>query len=164
MAATQYPGFSATRRQTPPAWALQQRQVIALMNRTATFFAERYTRPDGTLKWREKWAGMDGTDNGYEIFIPYPLFYILGGGDHVRALAQIRNGMRLPGSSPSTGPSSGSSSLTSTGSITPRVIPTCSIWRWPTRSTTSTAPAPSTSPPCTPAMIRWRRTGIPSTS
>ena len=88
MSATQYPGFSATRRQTPPAWALQQRQVIALMNRTATFFAERYTRPDGTLKWREKWAGMDGTDNGYEIFIPYPLFYILGGGDHVRALAQ----------------------------------------------------------------------------
>lgn len=82
------PKFSATERQIPPRWAVEQRELIALMNRTATFFAERYTRPDGTLKWREKWSGMDGTDNGYEVFIPYPLFYLLGGGDHVRELAQ----------------------------------------------------------------------------
>ncbi|MFZ1755487.1 MAG: hypothetical protein WBO46_00010 [Caldilineaceae bacterium] len=82
------PTFSATERQIPPRWAVEQRELISLMNRTATFFAEQYARPDGTLKWREKWSGMDGTDNGYEIFIPYPLFYLLGGGDHVRELAQ----------------------------------------------------------------------------
>jgi len=64
------PTFSATERQIPQRWALEQRELINLMNRTATFFAEQYTRPDGTLKWREKWSGMDGTDNGYEIFIP----------------------------------------------------------------------------------------------
>jgi hypothetical protein len=80
--------FRATARQTPPDWALGQRDLIALMNRTATFFAEWVARPDGTLKWREKWAGMDGTDNGYEVFIPYPLLHLLGGGDHVIAIAQ----------------------------------------------------------------------------
>ena len=58
------------------------------MDRTAAFFAERYTRPDGTLRWRETWGGMDGTDNGYEVFIPYPLHYLTGGGDHVLQLAQ----------------------------------------------------------------------------
>ena len=82
------PTFSATERQIPPRWAVEQRELIDLMNRTAPFFAEQYTRPDGTLKWREKWSGMDGTDNGYEVFIPYPLFYLLGGGDHVGELAQ----------------------------------------------------------------------------
>ena len=78
----------ARKRKIPPKWAMRQRELISLMNRTATLFADRYTRSDGTLKWRESWMGMDGTDNGYEIFLPYPLFYLLGGGDHVHQLAQ----------------------------------------------------------------------------
>jgi hypothetical protein len=67
---------------------VEQRQLIDLMNRTSTFFAEWMARADGTLKWRQKWGGMDGTDNGYEIFIPYPLLHLLGGGDHVLHIAQ----------------------------------------------------------------------------
>lgn len=80
--------FQTTTRQRPPAWAIEQRDLIGLMNRTATFFAEWMARPDGTLKWRQTWGGMDGTDNGYEIFIPYPLLHMIGGGDHVLDIAQ----------------------------------------------------------------------------
>ena len=85
---SRHPTIEAPRRSTPPAWAVQQRELIDLMDRTAVLFAERYARPDGTLKWRDKWGGMDGTDNGYEVFIPYPQLYLIGGGDHVLPLAQ----------------------------------------------------------------------------
>ncbi|MGC9349711.1 MAG: hypothetical protein ACP5JG_16350 [Anaerolineae bacterium] len=75
-------------RQHPPDWAVKQRYLIDLMNEAALDFVERYTRPDGTLIWREKWPGMDGSDDGYESFMTFPLFYILGGGEHVHALAR----------------------------------------------------------------------------
>ena len=75
-------------RQRPPAWAVRQRQLMALMERAAQVLVERYTRADGTFKWREEWAGMHGTDNAYEIFLSFPLFYLLGGGDRMLELAQ----------------------------------------------------------------------------
>jgi hypothetical protein len=58
------------------------------MNRAALAFVEHYTRPDGTLIWRDAWPGMDGSDDGYESFVSFPLFYILGGGEHVHRLAR----------------------------------------------------------------------------
>ena len=64
---------------TAPGWALLQRQLIRTMNDAALFFVERYTRPDGTLVWREEWPGMDGSDDAYESFWSFPLFYLLGG-------------------------------------------------------------------------------------
>ena len=30
---------------------------------------------------------MDGTDNGYEAFLSFPLFYLLGGGEHIHQIA-----------------------------------------------------------------------------
>jgi hypothetical protein len=80
--------ITAIDRSSPPSWAVKQRHLIDLMNRAATFFVERYTRPDGTLIWRREWPGMDGSDDGYESFVSFPLFYILGGGEHVHALAR----------------------------------------------------------------------------
>jgi hypothetical protein len=65
-----------------------QRELIDLMDRAAIHFCERYTRPDGTLIWRNTWPGMDGSDDGYESFVTFPLFYILGGGEHVHELAR----------------------------------------------------------------------------
>jgi hypothetical protein len=56
-------------RTNPPNWAVRQRHLIDLMNRAAVTFAERSTRPDGTLIWRTRWTSMDGTDNGYESFL-----------------------------------------------------------------------------------------------
>ncbi|NLG65482.1 MAG: hypothetical protein GX537_07730, partial [Actinobacteria bacterium] len=80
--------ISATERQTPPTWAVKQRFLIDLMDRAAEAFVAHYTRPDGTLIWRREWPGMDGSDDGYESFVTFPLFYLLGGGEHVHALAR----------------------------------------------------------------------------
>lgn len=52
-------------RSTPPEWAIRQRHLIDQMNRAAPKFVERYTRPDGTLIWRDEWPGMDGSDDPY---------------------------------------------------------------------------------------------------
>jgi len=75
-------------RESPPSWAIRQRYLIDLMDRAAVDFCQRYTRPDGTLIWREEWPGMDGSDDGYESFVSFPLFYLLGGGEHVHELAR----------------------------------------------------------------------------
>ncbi|MDF2981854.1 MAG: hypothetical protein K0Q69_1626, partial [Devosia sp.] len=66
-----------------PEWALLQRQIFAVLNEAAIEFADRYTRPDGTLIWRDRWPGMDGSDDPYEGFMNMPLFYALGGAREV---------------------------------------------------------------------------------
>ena len=75
-------------RRNPPGWAVKQRHLIDRMDRAARFFAERYTRPDGTLIWRDQWPGMDGSDDGYESFVYFPLFYSWGAAEHVHELAR----------------------------------------------------------------------------
>jgi len=80
--------IQVTGREPPPTWAVRQRYLIELMDRAAVDFVERYTRPDGTLIWRKEWPGMDGSDDGYESFVTFPLLYILGGGEHVHELAR----------------------------------------------------------------------------
>jgi len=69
----------ATRLQPPPAWALAQRSLIQQINEAAPAFQERYTRADGSFVWRQEWPGMDGSDDGYEAYHNWPLFYALGG-------------------------------------------------------------------------------------
>lgn len=66
-----------------PEWALLQRQIFTVLNEAAIEFADRYTRPDGTLIWRDRWPGMDGSDDPYEGFMNMPLFYALGGSEEV---------------------------------------------------------------------------------
>jgi hypothetical protein len=79
--------ITAQGRQTPPDWAVQQRELMSQMARAAAPFVAHSTRPDGTLKWRSKWTSMDGTDNAYEAFLSFPLFHLLGGGDEMLRLA-----------------------------------------------------------------------------
>ena len=69
----------ATHAAPPPAWALAQRQLMAEMASAARRFEERYTRRDGSFIWRQSWPGMDGSDDGYESYHNWPLFYALGG-------------------------------------------------------------------------------------
>jgi hypothetical protein len=69
----------ASRVAPPPEWALLQRQLIAAMNEAAPAYQARYTRADGTLVWRPEWPGFDGSDDGYESYHNWPLFYALGG-------------------------------------------------------------------------------------
>jgi len=75
-------------RSTPPEWAIRQRHLFELMDRAAPRFVERYTRPDGTFIWRDEWPGMDGSDDGYESYLAFPLFYILGGSEEIHAMAR----------------------------------------------------------------------------
>ena len=49
------------------------------MEQAAPVYQERYTRPDGSFVWRARWPGMDGSDDGYESYHNWPLFYVLGG-------------------------------------------------------------------------------------
>ena len=66
-----------------PRWALLERQIFATLDAAAIEFADRYTRADGTLIWRDRWPGMDGSDDPYEGFMNMPLFYALGGSEEV---------------------------------------------------------------------------------
>jgi len=71
----------------PPAWALWQRHLLDQLHPAAIEFVRRYTRPDGTLIWRDRWPGMDGSDDGYESFYNFALYYALGGPDDLLPLA-----------------------------------------------------------------------------
>ena len=78
----------ATERSDLPEWAVRQRQIIARMDDLAEPFVEHCTRPDGSLELLNRTNGMHGTDNAYETFLSFPLFFLLGGGQHVRKLGQ----------------------------------------------------------------------------
>jgi len=77
-----------TGRATTPDWAIRQRHLFDLMNRAAPRFVERYTRDDGTFIWRDEWPGMDGSDDGYESYLSFPLFYMLGGSEEIHAMSR----------------------------------------------------------------------------
>ncbi len=81
--------IAVTARWDPPEWALLERQLFATLNRAALEFAQRYTRPDGTLVWRNDWPGMDGSDDPYEGFQAFPLLYMLGGSEEVLRVARV---------------------------------------------------------------------------
>ena len=78
----------ASGRRTTPEWAVRQRALIDMMDRAAIPFVDHATRPDGTLIQRTVWTSMDGTDNGYEAFLSFPLFYILGGNSFIHQTAR----------------------------------------------------------------------------
>lgn len=80
--------ITANERRVAPAWAEQQRDLIDRMDRAAMRFVDHATRPDGSLVQRTVWTSMDGTDNGYEAFLSFPLFYLVGGGKHIHELAR----------------------------------------------------------------------------
>ncbi|MDH3650627.1 MAG: hypothetical protein OEQ53_13170, partial [Saprospiraceae bacterium] len=63
----------------PPEWALWERQLLDQIYPAALEFVNKYTNADGTLKWRDEWPGMDGSDDGYESFYNFPLYSALGG-------------------------------------------------------------------------------------
>ena len=70
-----------TRLQTPPTWAVLERELIDKINDAAPQVLEKYTRPDGTLLWptHSDFQSIDGLDDAYESFHNWPLFYMLGG-------------------------------------------------------------------------------------
>ena len=71
-----------------PEWALRQRHLLDNLGSAAVEFVEKYTRDDGTLIWRDHWPGMDGSDDAYESFYSFPLYYALGGPDRMHSLSR----------------------------------------------------------------------------
>ena len=67
----------ATKVSTPPAWALLERQLIELMERSGRLFAQRYfERGGGTLL-------AEDVDDLYEQFYNFGLFYAIGAADDI---------------------------------------------------------------------------------
>ena len=71
-----------------PEWAILERQLLEKLHPAALEFVRKYTREDGTLIWRNQWPGMDGSDDGYESFYNFPLYYALGGPEEIHALSR----------------------------------------------------------------------------
>jgi len=82
------PIIYADQRVTPPNWAIQQRQLIDLMNKAGAFYTTQYVRSDNTLIWKDNWPGMDGSDDAYESFWTFPLFYLVGGSEHLHQISR----------------------------------------------------------------------------
>ncbi len=72
----------------PPEWALWERQILDRTEPAVLEFIRKYTREDGSLIWRDKWPGMDGSDDSYESFYNFPLLYALGGPEGMDKLAR----------------------------------------------------------------------------
>lgn len=73
---------------TPPEWALMQRQLMQALYPAAIAFVNKYTDENGRLIWRDEWPGMDGSDDGYESFYNFPLYYALGGPEEIDSLSR----------------------------------------------------------------------------
>ncbi|MCA9027425.1 MAG: hypothetical protein KDA86_19605 [Planctomycetaceae bacterium] len=72
----------------PPEWAIWERHVLEQLHPALLTFVDKYTREDGTLIWRDEWPGFDGSDDGYESFYNFPLYYALGGPQSIDPLAR----------------------------------------------------------------------------
>lgn len=83
------PSIHGAHMTPPPDWAIAQRLLISTMNEAAPIFQQRYTRPDGTFIWRQTWPGMDGSDDGYESYHNWPLFYALGGSADIHQRSRV---------------------------------------------------------------------------
>ena len=75
-----------TRGKTPE-WASLEWKLIKRMEESVEIFLKKYVRDDGTLIWRTFWPGMDGSDDAFESFQNYPLFYALGADSRLLELA-----------------------------------------------------------------------------
>lgn len=82
------PTIEITDAGPPPEWALWERQLLDRLYPAALEFVHKYTREDGTLIWRDRWPGMDGSDDGYESFYNFPLYYALGGPEEINPLSR----------------------------------------------------------------------------
>ena len=72
----------------PPEWAVWERKLLKALYPAAMEFVGTYTRQDHTLIWRDEWPGMDGSDDGYESFYNFPLYYLLGGPEDIQELSR----------------------------------------------------------------------------
>ncbi|GAA5189965.1 hypothetical protein GCM10023322_43930 [Rugosimonospora acidiphila] len=65
----------------PPTWAVLERRLFDVLDEAWRAFRDRYTEPDGRLRFTGTAASRDGADDFYETFFNWPTLYLLGGHD-----------------------------------------------------------------------------------
>ncbi len=65
----------------PPAWALLQRELFAVLDAAWRRFEETFCADDGRLLFAGAMASRDGVDDFYEAFGNWPQLYLLGGAE-----------------------------------------------------------------------------------
>ena len=73
----------------PPAWALMEWELIRAQERACGEFFERYFDERGYLECIPRWGGNDGPDDAIENLVNWPVLYVLGGGDELRAMCEL---------------------------------------------------------------------------
>jgi hypothetical protein len=63
----------------PPAWALAERSLFALLDDSWRGFENAFCEPDGALRYTGRLSSRDGGDDFYESFFNWPQYYLLGG-------------------------------------------------------------------------------------
>lgn len=67
----------------PPAWALAERQLLALNGEGVKRFSARYVDGRGYLRGPEHWGITDGPDDAVEPIRNWPLAHMLGGPESI---------------------------------------------------------------------------------
>jgi hypothetical protein len=73
----------------PPAWAVLQRDLFALLDRAWREFVRDFTDQDGRLRYHDRLTSRDGADDFYETFFNWPQLYLLGGADDLLAQSEL---------------------------------------------------------------------------
>ena len=73
----------------PPAWALMEWELIRTQERACSEFFEKYFDERGHLECIPRWGGNDGPDDAIENLVGWPVLYLLGGGDDLRAMCEL---------------------------------------------------------------------------
>ena len=73
----------------PPAWALMEWELIRTQERACGEFFERYFDERGYLECIPRWGGNDGPDDAIENLVNWPVLYVLGGRDDLRAMCEL---------------------------------------------------------------------------
>ncbi len=81
------PAIHVNQPRSAPPWALMQRHLIETMDRAGLEFYNTYVKPDGTLRWKERYeGGMNSSDDAYEGFRGFSLHHVLGGAKRLDTL------------------------------------------------------------------------------
>ncbi|MEK0316091.1 hypothetical protein [Cohnella sp. 56] len=75
---------------SPPRWAVLERELLAAMERVWEPVMAKYVLPDGRLMWPPLpgHEGIDALDDAYESFHNWPLLYLLGGSEQYLRLSE----------------------------------------------------------------------------
>ncbi len=76
-------GIVIDKAQSPPAWALLERELLRANSAACDRFAKKYLDSRGYLLHTPRWGTLDGPDDAIETFYNWTLLYALGADEKV---------------------------------------------------------------------------------